>query len=76
MIIESPTNSNCFSFPLRVWVTKVLLYVNVLYDSCYKHKEGRACTTLIYLDHSYTLDLKASQTASDPTLFRKLYWRD
>ena len=35
----------------------------------YKHKEGRACTTLIYLDHSYTLDLKASQTAGGPALF-------
>ena len=35
----------------------------------YKHKEGRACTTLIHLDHSYTLDLKASQTAGDPALF-------
>ena len=39
----------------------------------YKHKEGRACTTLIYLDH---LDLKASQTASNPALVRKLYWRE
>ena len=44
-------------------------YVKVLYDSFYKHKEGRACTASIYLDHSYTLDLKASQTASNPALF-------
>ena len=42
----------------------------------YKHKEGRACTALIYLDHSYTLDLKASQIASNPALLRKLYWRE
>lgn len=42
-----------------------------------KHKKGRACRTLLYLDHSYTSDLKASQTSSNSALFRhKLHWRD